>query len=364
MNSSRKSSWFTPILAGATLRDRLIACVGSLIGIGLTGLVCGLIFGPDPHLPLIVAPIGASAVLVFAVPASPLAQPWPVIGGNTISALIGVAVAHVIPYPLLATGIAVALAIIAMSLTRSLHPPGGAAALTAVIGGAAVADAGYLFPFVPIALNSALLVLLGISFHRITRRSYPHVAPPAAVNEHKTKDQPATLRVGLQGEDIDAALAKLGETYDIGRADLDRLLREVEAQILARSQGEMISAEIMSRDVVTVDEHATSTLARRLLIDHDIRTLPVLNGDGQLVGTVGLRELAHDADHITSRISPAATAAPDTPVAALLPLLSNGRSHAVVIVEPSGRIAGIVTQTDLLVALGRALLARDLTAAA
>jgi CBS domain-containing membrane protein len=72
---------FRPILAGATLRERLIACVGALIGITLTGLICGLVFGEGPHIPLIVAPMGASAVLIFVVPASPLAQPWSLLVG-------------------------------------------------------------------------------------------------------------------------------------------------------------------------------------------------------------------------------------------------------------------------------------------
>ncbi len=121
--SSPRFKLFSPILAGATLKERLIGCLGALIGICLTGLVCGFIFGDDPQLPLIVAPIGASAVLLFAVPASPLAQPWSIIGGNTISALIGVTVSYFVKDQMVAIGLAVALAILAMSLTRSLHPP-------------------------------------------------------------------------------------------------------------------------------------------------------------------------------------------------------------------------------------------------
>ncbi|TIW91367.1 MAG: hypothetical protein E5V59_20545, partial [Mesorhizobium sp.] len=135
---------FVPILAGATLRERLVACIGATIGIALTGVIASLVLGNGPHVPLLVAPMGASAVLLFAVPASPLAQPWSIIGGNTISALVGVIVAHFIHETALASGIAVALAIAAMSFTRCLHPPGGAAALTAVLGGPAVISAGFL----------------------------------------------------------------------------------------------------------------------------------------------------------------------------------------------------------------------------
>ncbi|RVD70880.1 hypothetical protein EN751_18360, partial [Mesorhizobium sp. M4A.F.Ca.ET.029.04.2.1] len=145
---------FVPILAGATLRERLLACIGATIGIALTGVISGLAMGGGPHVALLVAPMGASAVLLFAVPASPLAQPWSITGGNSISALVGVTVAHFVHDPVIASGLAVALAIAAMSFTRCLHPPGGAAALTAVLGGPAVVSAGFLFPFVPVALNS------------------------------------------------------------------------------------------------------------------------------------------------------------------------------------------------------------------
>ena len=153
--------------------------------------------------------MGATAVLLFAVPASPLAQPWPIIGGNTISALIGVTAAHFIPDPVLAIGVGVSLAIAAMSFTRCLHPPGGAAALTALIGGPAIASSGFLFPFVPVCLNSIILVSLGIAFHRISGRKYPHVpaAPPA--NSHGTADLPAPIRVGFNARDVDAALLNL-----------------------------------------------------------------------------------------------------------------------------------------------------------
>ena len=186
---------FSPILAGATLKDRLLGCLGALVSICLTGLVCGLVFGDHPQLPLIVAPVGASAVLLFAVPASPLAQPWSIVGGNTISALVGVSVVQFVSDPMLAIGLAVSLAILAMSLTRSLHPPGGAAALTAVIGGAAVARAGFWFPLIPVAINSLILVALGVLFHRLAGRQYPHRQAAAPINLHKTADPTASLRV-------------------------------------------------------------------------------------------------------------------------------------------------------------------------
>jgi CBS domain-containing membrane protein len=215
--------FFVPILAGATLRDRLLACIGGLVGVALTSLVCALALHGSAPLPLLVAPIGASAVLVFAVPASPLAQPWSVIGGNVVSALVGVTAARFVPIPHLAVGVAVGGAILAMSLLRCLHPPGGAAALTAVIGGPAVLGAGYAFPFVPVGINSLILILTGLAFHRISGHSYPHRAIPILGREL------AVSELGVpHPEDIDLALADLGETFDVSREDLDVLFRRVE----------------------------------------------------------------------------------------------------------------------------------------
>ncbi|ACL59567.1 HPP family protein [Methylobacterium nodulans] len=350
---------FRPILAGATLRERLIACLGAMVGIALTGLICGCFFGEGPHIPLIVAPMGASAVLLFAVPASPLAQPWPIIGGNTISAIVGVIAAHLIPDPVLAIGVGVSLAIAAMSLTRSLHPPGGAAALTALIGGPAVTSSGYLFPFFPVCINSIILVALGIAFHKLSRRNYPHVPVMAPVNTHGTADLPAPIRVGFKPEDVDAALVALDETLDIDRSDLDRLLRQVELHALVRTQGNLTCREAMSRDVITIRSDETVERARELLLAHNIRTLPVVDAAGRLIGALGLRELAlQGSDSIGEAMSKARTAGPDDPAVGLVPMLTDGRTHAIIITAADRTILGIITQTDLLATLARSASAK------
>lgn len=217
--TDRARRLFVPILAGASLRDRFFACVGALIGLALTAWI-GMALGMTPY---IVAPLGASAVLVFAVPASPLAQPWPVVGGNALSALTGVATAHILGTSPIAAAIAVGAAILVMSLTRSLHPPGGAAALTGVIGGPAVAAAGFTFPLAPVAINSAVLVAAGIAYHRLSGHSYPHRAPTPA-------------GAGFHAESIDRALADLGETLDVDRGDLDLLLARAEVHEKTRRQ--------------------------------------------------------------------------------------------------------------------------------
>nr|WP_259677544.1 HPP family protein [Klebsiella pneumoniae] len=103
--------------------------------------------------------MGASAVLLFGVPSSPLAQPWSIVGGNVLSALIGVTVGMLVPDAALACGLAAALAIAGMYFLRCLHPPGGAVALTAILGGAGVHSEGYHFVLTPVLLNSLMLAL-------------------------------------------------------------------------------------------------------------------------------------------------------------------------------------------------------------
>lgn len=352
-NQSRAFRLFKPVLAGATLRERSIACLGALIGIALTGFISSMLLGNGPHLPLIVAPIGASAVLLFAVPTSPLAQPWSIIGGNTISAFVGLAVTQFVDDPALAIGLGVALAIAAMSVTRSLHPPGGAAALTAVLGGSAVAKWGLLFPLVPVALNSCLLVGLGILFHKLSRRKYPHVAAAAPVNKHSTEDLPPSVRMGIREEDIDRALLALDESFDIDRNDLGRLLRQVELEVSTRSRGDLTCADIMSRDVVSIDEGATASQARELILRHNLLTLPVRTSDGRLKGVIGLRELMHPGDDFRNYIVEAPTASQSDPVMSLVPSLTDGLAHAVVVIDEMRRIIGLVSQSDLLSTLAR-----------
>lgn len=201
----------------------MAACLSACVGIAATGLASLGLGLSTNELPLLVAPMGASAVLLFAVPSSPLAQPWSIMGGNVISAIVGVAVTRLVPDMMLAAGLAVGLAMVAMSLCRCLHPPGGAVALTAVVGGPAVAAAGYGFAFVPVGLNSALLLGTALIFHRFSGHSYPH--------------RPGPITPGvLHRDDIDRALGEVGETFDITPEDLQILFQRAQSHAAERTQ--------------------------------------------------------------------------------------------------------------------------------
>ena len=346
---------FAPLLAGATFRSRLIASVGIMLCVAFTGVVSAWLYDHTSHYVFLIAPVGASAILLFVVPSSPMAQPWAIVGGNTISALVGVAVFHLVKEPLLAAGLAVALSVLAMSVARAMHPPGGAIALTAVIGGQAITEAGFLFPFVPVALDSALVVLFGIVFHKVLHRPYPHTIP--VVNQHQTQDTPTQMRGGPTSADIDAALSEMQESFDITRDDLEVLLRQIEMQTVMRNNASGKSgpdcASIMSRHVVSVKADDTDDYARSLLLKHNIRSLPVVDEANKLLGTVGLRELLKGQGAVGTLMIVPPVAQPQDAAMSLLPVLTNGRSHAVIITDADNHVVGLISQTDLLAALAR-----------
>lgn len=345
MSAISRLKLFRPILAGGNLRDRMFACIGALIGIGLTGLIGGLVASDAQHLLWIVPPMGASAVLLFAVPASPMAQPWPTIGGNTVSALIGVLIAHHMPLSPLSAGLAVGGAIGVMSLLRCLHPPGGAAALVGLFAGA---SSSYAFPLLPVGLNAAVLVLCAWAYHRVSGHRYPHVAVPP---KPPAKERPWTFSKA----DLAAALDQTGETFDIDVNDLERLLREIEKRTLARSYHDLSSADLMREGVISVPLSASPEEARALLVQHDVRRLPVLDAAGRVAGVIGLRELTAPGTTLAELMTPAATAAPQTPAIALLDRFARERVHAVFIVDESEHPLGVVTEADWLAVLTRGL---------
>lgn len=213
---------FRPLLAGASLGDRLLACAGALAGIGIAAMLMRVFATQLPGQLTLVAPLGASAVLLFAVPASPLAQPWPIVGGNSVAAVIGWVVARCTGDPALAAGLAVSAAILTMSLLRCLHPPGGAVALSAVLAPKASAVAAV----VPAAAGSLLLIALGLAFHRLfSRHSYPH-----------RSSQPPATAPAFTMADIDRALAETHETFDVSREDLAELLARAERHAMNRAR--------------------------------------------------------------------------------------------------------------------------------
>lgn len=147
---------------------------GSLLGVGIITYLDSAVFR-GYEVVLLIGPAGASAVLVFGAVRSPLAQPRNLVGGHIISAIIGVCAGRLFGYNMvLAASLAVSTSIALMHLTRTLHPPGGATALIAVIGGDQIRSMGLLYVVFPAAVSSLILLAVAVLFNNlIESRKYP-----------------------------------------------------------------------------------------------------------------------------------------------------------------------------------------------
>ncbi len=354
----------------ATERWRAVAGAG--LGILAMALISRWVAGQIGFEPWIAAPLGASAVLVFALPASPLAQPWSVVGGNTISALVGMACAWAMPDSSAAAGIAVAAAIAVMFVLRCLHPPGGATALLAVL-----THAGNIrFALLTILLNSVLLVLGAVLYNTLTGRRYPHVpvaSPPPGAQE----------AARFTAADLDAALAHYNQVLDVSRDDLEDLLHHAETAAYRRNLGELRCADIMSRQPVSVGIDTPTRAAWALMRGREIKALPVVDKSNHVVGIVTLADfmrhmVAAAGERMGWPAEPARQGAPaagaDMPdrvgqimtrrvrvaseqlhVIELLPMFSEGGHHHLPVIDADKRLAGVITQSDLVRALHRAV---------
>ncbi|MFH7005304.1 HPP family protein [Flavobacterium bizetiae] len=155
-------------------KEHFWSFVGSFIGIGILAYVQSIHFSGNDAVYLI-GSFGASSVLVYGIIQSPFSQPRNLVGGHVISAFIGVTVHKLAPDIIwIAAPLAVSLAIIAMQITKTLHPPGGATALIAVIGTEKVKALGYIYVISPVLVGTLILLLTALIFNNMTStRSYP-----------------------------------------------------------------------------------------------------------------------------------------------------------------------------------------------
>lgn len=365
-----------PLIVPVSPTERIRASIGALVGILLTGLLSEMALGEATSFPLLIAPMGASAVLLFAAPSSPLAQPWSILGGNLISATVGVTCALSINDPVLAASIAIAASIGLMLLLNCLHPPSGAVALTAVLAGSAIHDWGYWFVLSPVGLNSVLLLVSAYAFNNATGRRYPHLAPASVPNIHGTNDSLPSQRVGVVPEDIRAVLEQYDEVVNISLDDLDALLHQAQIRAYERRSGEITCDEIMSRDVLTVAPGTPIKTAWRLLAQARIKALPVVAANKELVGIVtqtdfmrmsvlnerGGLSLRIQAGRLIRRNGVPRTvedimtrrvrfALPETMIAKLVPPMADMGLHHMPVVDHDNHVVGIITQSDLIAAL-------------
>ncbi|MDB5885381.1 MAG: domain containing rane protein, partial [Polaromonas sp.] len=342
----------------------------------LTALLCHLMSGVVLNrLPWLIAPLGASAVLVFALPAGPMAQPWAVVGGNTVSALVGIAGVHgvhLLGFPEVAAALAVGGALALMLMLRCLHPPGGATALMMVLG----SIDNPLFAVYPVLINSVFLVLAGIVYNNATGRPYPHMQLTAR------SSAPSSASDGVFEADLDAVLRRYNQVLDVNRDDLKALLAQTQLRAYDRKLAEVRCADIMSRDLVTVEFGTPLQEAWALLHKHRIKALPVVDRTGRIAGIVTLADFMRAANldvhdgfdrKLRQLIRATASVYSDKPevvgqimtrnvrvagmqrrLVELLPLFGSTGHHHIPIIGEGERLVGMITQSDLVAALGRA----------
>jgi CBS-domain-containing membrane protein len=224
----RAMSWLGLELTPNNHREKVISGVGGLFGILCVMVVTQWAAGPAAVMP-VVASMGASAVLLFAVPHGQLSQPWAFGMGHLVSAVAGVACGTMIPDPLVAAPVAVGVAITGMYYMRCIHPPGGATALTYVIAGPAVRKLGWGYVALPVGLNVVVLLAAAIGFNRaFAWRRYPAATAPhkAAKGRLSREDWAFALRqVGSLADVTDEELAELHELAVKHAADTLRARR-------------------------------------------------------------------------------------------------------------------------------------------
>lgn len=154
--------------------EHIWSFIGAFVGIALIALLQSQLLTRMENI-FLIGSFGASSVLVFGSIQSPLAQPRNLIGGHLVSALIGVTVYQLIPdVTWLTASLAVALSIVLMQVTKTLHPPGGATALIAVIGSEKIKKLGYLYVISPVLTGSLILLIVALIFNNMTaNRRYP-----------------------------------------------------------------------------------------------------------------------------------------------------------------------------------------------
>ena len=200
-------------------REKIISALGGFVGILCVLYVSSFFISIDEAV-YILPSMGASAVLLFAVPHSALGQLWNVFGGHLISAGVGVICAQIIPIEGIAAATSVGLAIAAMYYARCIHPPGGATALAAVIGGPQIHALGFQYILTPVAINIVLILLVAFLFNFLFKwRKYP-----AFLGSIRTKvPQSPDIYGPVDHANLVYALSQIDSFIDVTEEDLLRI---------------------------------------------------------------------------------------------------------------------------------------------
>ncbi len=370
---------FVPDPDTVSLKEKVISGLAGLVGIGLIMAVSAQFLAPR-DLPWVVASMGASAVLLFAVPHGPLSQPWNFVGGHLISAFLGITIAHLVPDKVLASGLAVGVAISVMYITRCLHPPGGATALSAVASGPAVHALGYQYMVTPILINVVVMLSWALFINNVlASRRYPEKLRRPQVRPDETEAGLVVAGLGVEPRDLDYAMRELGEYIDLSVSDLRALIELTAAHAARRELGRLTCGQIMTPDPVFAEYDTPVEQAWQRMGELKVRALPVVDHRRHVIGILTIADFLRQvrdsnegtlAERLRHFIQPSPGLTTDKPefaghlmtrdpvvvkadehVMDLFPIYLSEGVHHLPVVDETGRLVGMVTPKDLLKAL-------------
>lgn len=321
--------------------------------------------------PIIVASMGASAVILFIIPHSPLAQPWSFLGGQVVSAIIGVSCALWFGNIALASACAVGGSIFAMLLLRCLHPPGAATAIAPILVGDPIHAMGYGFVLIPVSLNVMIMLAMVIVINRwLLGHDYPTISDNGNKPAQKT---------GISNQDVKQALKSMDTFVDVSPRDLQKLLVDAEARSFKRFKGNITCADIMVSDVPAVEYGTDVEEAWMIMHKQKLKAMPVIDRARRVIGIItwndffkfvdlGAYESFQDRFRAFIRRTPdvstdkpesvghmmtsSVTVLPeDAHIADLISLMSTQGYRQIPIINNEKRLVGMIYQADLIAAL-------------
>ena len=361
-----------------SIKGKLIAVISCFAAILIVAWVTQTI-GSGAY-PILIASMGASAVILFIMPGSPLAQPWPLIGGHLVSAVIGITCAQWFTNTMFAAACASGGSVLVMLLLRCLHPPGAATALTPIMAGGLVTSHGYGFVLMPVSINVAIMLVMAIVVNRwLLRYEYPSVFSLAGHNQqHSSIIQPSQY-TGISEQDMAQALENMDRFMDVSSGDLSKLLSQAQLQSFKRYRGNITCADIMVKNILTVDYGTEVEVAWKLMSSEKLKAMPVTDRARRVIGiitwndffkfiNVGADETfqqqfqafirrtpdvsANKPESVGHIMTRSVSVLPEsTHIADLVPLMSNQGYRQIPIVNNENRLVGMVYQANLIAAL-------------
>lgn len=364
-----------------------LSSFSALIAIGLVGIVSQYSLS-GYNAPFMAASMGASAVLLFVVPTSPLAHPWSFVGGHFVSALAGICSVKLIPDITLAAAIAVGISIFAMYYLRCMHPPGGAAALLAVLGGDSVHALGFQFLLSPILVNVIIMLVCVMIYWRLAGINQQVTqdntdSPSLDQNWSRTEKDWLVTDTPFSDENLNQAIASMDTFIDISRQDLKEIFAHALQHSHTHSLGEIRCHEAMSSPAISVEYGAELSEVWTLFEEHNIRGVPVVDNFDRVIGIVTVSNFVHNAEqlhvgddtkiNITKQLallrartpgfesdkpevagqimsSPVITTKENDKLVELVPLFTQHDIHHLPVVNDKRKLVGMLTREDVMAA--------------